>query len=257
MKVYPLFEGSYSVDKTKKFIPFDPAIHNPKDRPASLFVYVQPFLIDTGSSLLVLDTGLGYKNEEGKLIIHENIRKAGYEPQDVDMVLMSHLHFDHAAGMICDNNGTMELSFPNAEYVINRNEWETAYSSQSSSYHTDIFDVVQRSGSIHFIEGNGQLNEQISYEVTGGHCPYHQVFLITAGEEKCFFGGDILPEPEQLLRKFKAKYDYDGARSMELREEFGQLAARENWLCLFYHAKSEAMGRVEYEDGAFRVKAES
>ncbi|PWG80044.1 MBL fold metallo-hydrolase [Pararcticibacter amylolyticus] len=253
MKVFPLYEGSYSVDKSKKFLPFDPAIHDPKDRPASLFVFVQPFLVETSSELLVLDTGLGFKDEQGMLIIHENIRKAGYDPADVSKVLMSHLHFDHSAGMIWENDGTMQLSFPNAEYVINRNEWETAYSSQSASYHIDIFDVVQRSGSIHFIEGNGQLDEHISYEVTGGHCQYHQVFLIKEGEEKIFFGGDVLPEPEQLLRRFKAKYDFDGARSMELREEFGNLAAKENWLCLFYHAKSEAMARVEVVDGAFRI----
>lgn len=253
MKVFPLYEGSYSVDKSKKFLPFDPAIHDPKDRPASLFVFVQPFLVETSSELLVLDTGLGFKDEQGRLIIHENIRKAGYDPADVSKVLMSHLHFDHSAGMIWENDGTMQLSFPNAEYVINRNEWETAYSSQSTSYHTDIFDVVQRSGSIHFIEGNGQLDDHISYEVTGGHCQYHQVFLIKEGEEKIFFGGDVLPEPEQLLRRFKAKYDFDGARSMELREEFGNLAAKENWLCLFYHAKSEAMARVEVVDGAFRI----
>ncbi len=253
MKVFPLYEGSYSVDKSKKFLPFDPAIHDPKDRPASLFVFVQPFLVETSSELLVLDTGLGFKDEQGRLIIHENIRKAGYDPADVTKVLMSHLHFDHSAGMIWENDGTMQLSFPNAEYVINRNEWETAYSSQSTSYHTDIFDVVQRSGSIHFIEGNGQLDDRISYEVTGGHCQYHQVFLIKEGDEKIFFGGDVLPEPEQLLRRFKAKYDFDGARSMELREEFGNLAAKENWLCLFYHAKSEAMARVEVVDGAFRI----
>lgn len=254
MKVFPLYEGSYSVDRSKKFLPFNPAVDDPKDRPASLFVYVQPFLIETSQSLIVLDTGLGHKDADGRMIIHENIRKAGYDPADVNLVLMSHLHFDHSAGMIFDDNGSQQLTFPNAEYVINRGEWEMAYSSHSSSYHTDIFDVVQRSGSIHFIEGNGKLNDQISYEVTGGHCQYHQVFLIEEGGEKIFFGGDILPEPEQLLRRFKAKYDYDGARSMELREEFGKLAAKENWLCLFYHAKSEATGRVEIVDGAFRIK---
>ena len=256
MKIVPLFEGSYSVDNSKKFLPFDPEIHNAKDRPASLFVYVRPFLVETSNALVVFDTGLGYKNEQGNLIIHENIKKAGYDYQDVNLVLMSHLHFDHSAGMVFEDNGVMQLSFPNAEYVINRGEWESAYSSQSNSYHTDIFDVVQRSGSIHFVEGSGSLNEFISYQETGGHCQHHQVFLITEGGEKCFFGGDILPEPEQLLRRFKAKYDFDGARSMELREEFGHQAAQENWICLFYHAKSFGVGRVQEEDGAFKVKSE-
>ncbi|MGV3707114.1 MAG: MBL fold metallo-hydrolase [Arcticibacter sp.] len=253
MKVYSLKEGSYSVDSSKKFIPFDPATDNAKDRPASLFIHVQPFLVEIGGKLIVLDTGLGFKNASGELVIHENIRKAGYDPEDVSMVLMSHLHYDHAAGMVYEKDGKMQLSFPHAEYVINRNEWEIGYSGASKSYHTDIFDVVQRSGSIHFIEGNGQLTNEISYELTGGHCQFHQVFLIDDQGDKCFFGADILPEPEQLLRRFKAKYDYDGARSMELREHYGKLAAQENWLCLFYHAKSEAIARVEEVDGAFKI----
>ena len=256
MKIFPLHEGSYSVDSSKKFIPFDAAIHNPKDRPASLFVYVQPFLIETSDSLIVIDAGLGYKDELGELIIHKNIRQAGYHPEDVNLLLMSHLHFDHSAGMIYENNGRQELTFPNAEYVINRHEWENAYSHPSKSYRTEIFDVVQRSGSIHFIEGDGRFNDKITYEVTGGHCEFHQVFHLEDEGEKVFYGGDILPEPEQLLRKFKAKYDFDGARAMELREQYGKLAAENNWLCLFYHAKSQAMGRVEYDGDAFKVIGE-
>src|SRR5690606_28116227 len=110
-----------------------------------------------------------------------------------------------------------------------RGEWEAAYSKPSRSYKTEIFDFVQRSGSVHFIEGSGQLNREIAFELTGGHCEYHQVFLIREDEETIFFGADILPEPEQLLRKFIAKYDFDGRKSMELRSEYGKRAAEEHW----------------------------
>ena len=253
MKVHALYEGSYSVDSSKKFLPFDPAIHNPKDRPASLFVYVQPFLLKTSTDLIVFDTGLGFKNEQGELIIHVNSKKAGYDYRDVTYLLMSHLHYDHSGGMIYEKDGKMELTFPNAEYVIQRGEWEAAFSSSSKSYHTEIFDVVQRSGSIHFVEGNGKLPGGITYELTGGHCEYHQVFLVEEGEEKVFFGADILPEPEQLLRKFKAKYDFDGARSMELRETYGKLAVENNWTCLYYHAKSQPISKVAEQDGGFKI----
>jgi len=253
LKAFALYEGSYSVDNSKTFIPFDPAIHNPKDRPASLFVYVQPFLVETGNDLIIMDTGLGFQNERGELLIHENIRKAGYDPADVSLVLMSHLHFDHAGGMINHADGKLSLSFPNAEYVIQRGEWETAYSKPSRSYKTEIFDFVQRSGSIHFIEGSGQFNREIAFELTGGHCEFHQVFLIREEEETTFFGADILPEPEQLLRKFIAKYDFDGRKSMELRFEYGKRAAEEHWECLFYHAKSKAIAKVAFENEAFRI----
>jgi glyoxylase-like metal-dependent hydrolase (beta-lactamase superfamily II) len=253
LKALALYEGSFSVDVTKTFLPFDPSVHDPKDRPASLFIYVQPFLVETGNDLIILDTGLGFHNEKGEMIIHENIRNAGYSPEDVSLVLMSHLHFDHAGGMINKTEGKVSLSFPNAEYVIQRGEWEAAYSKPSRSYKTEIFDFLHRSGSVHFIEGSGQFNREIAFELTGGHCENHQVFLIREDDQTIFFGADILPEPEQLLRKFIAKYDFDGRRSMELRQEYGLKAAEEHWECLFYHAKSKAIAKVAWENDAFRI----
>ncbi|WP_316791580.1 MBL fold metallo-hydrolase [Pedobacter frigoris] len=253
MQVFTLYEGSYSVAADKKFIPFNPEIHHPKDRPASLFIHVQPFLVKLKNSLILCDTGLGYSSEDGKLILHENIRKAGFNPDDVDLVLMSHLHFDHSGGMIHHINDKIELSFPNATYVIQQGEWESAFTNTSSSYKTEIFDFLQRNAQLKFIEGSGQLTDEISYELTGAHTPFHQAFLITDGQEKVFFGGDVLPEPEELLRKFIAKYDFDGRKAMELREEFGKRAAAENWKCLFYHAKSKATGHVTLTDGQFKI----
>ena len=253
LQVYTLHEGSYSVDITKKFLPFDPAIHSPKDRPASLFIHVQPFLVKLNNSLILFDTGLGYSDDQGKLHLHENIKKAGFNPEDVELVLMSHLHFDHSGGMVHDYNGKMELSFPNATYVIQRGEWETAFSSSSSSYHTEIFEFLQRNAQLKFIENSGKLTEEISYELTGAHCPYHQVFLINDGDDKVFFGGDVLPEPEELIRKFIAKYDFDGRKAMELRDEFGKRAAAENWKCLFYHAKSKSQAFVELDEDKFKI----
>lgn len=253
LQVYTLHEGSYSVDITKKFVPFDPTIDHPKDRPASLFIHVQPFLIKLKDDLILLDTGLGYCNAEGKLHLHENIKKAGFNPEDVTMVLMSHLHFDHSGGMVHHYDGRMELSFPDATYVMQRGEWETAFSSTSSSYHTDIFDFIQRNAQIKLVEGSGQLIPEISYELTGAHCPYHQVFLITEDGDKVFFGGDVLPEPEELIRKFIAKYDFDGRKAMELRDEYGKNAAAENWKCLFYHSKSKTQAYIELEADRYKI----
>ncbi|HKG05365.1 MAG TPA: MBL fold metallo-hydrolase [Pedobacter sp.] len=253
MQVFPLFEGSYSVAADKKFIPFDPAKDNPKDRPASLFIHVQPFLVRLKNTLVLLDTGLGYSNESGEMILHENIKKAGFSPDDVELVLMSHLHFDHSGGMIHHLNGNMELSFPHASYVIQHGEWESAFTSPSSSYKTEIFEFLQRNAQLEFVEGSGILTNEISYELTGAHTPFHQVFLLDDGADKVFFGGDVLPEPEELIRRFIAKYDYDGRKAMELREEFGLKAASENWNCLFYHAKTNATGFVSHDNGQFKV----
>src|SRR5690606_28014373 len=84
MPAHSLYEGSYSVDTSKKFVPFDPEIHDRKDRPASLFIHVHPFVIETGSGLILLDTGLGFRSTDGEgLLIHENMRRAGLDPADV------------------------------------------------------------------------------------------------------------------------------------------------------------------------------
>lgn len=254
MQVFTLHEGSYSVAADKKFIPFDPQTDNPKDRPGSLFINVQPFLIQFNDKLILLDTGLGYSNQEGKMILHENIRKAGFAPEDVDYVLMSHLHFDHAGGMVHNTDKGMDLSFPDATYVIQRGEWEGAFTNSSSSYRTEIFDFLQRNAQLVFVDETGEFLPGVTHQLTGAHTPYHQVWLFDDGTDKVFFGGDVLPEPGELLRKFIAKYDYDGRKAMELREEFGKQAAQENWNCLFYHGKSKATGFISLTDeGQFKI----
>jgi glyoxylase-like metal-dependent hydrolase (beta-lactamase superfamily II) len=253
MQVYTLNEGSYSVDITKKFIPFDPQIHQAKDRPASLFIHVQPFLVQLKNSLLLIDTGLGYSDDSGSLHLHNNIKKAGFDPNDIDFVLMSHLHFDHSGGMVHHLNGKMEVSFPEATYVIQRGEWESAFTSTSSSYHTDIFEFLQRNAQLKFVEGSGKLTEEISFELTGAHCLFHQVFLIEEDGQKVFFGGDVLPEPEELIRKFIAKYDLDGRKAMELRDEFGKKAAQDHWNCLFYHSKSKTQAFIGFDGDKFQI----
>lgn len=250
MKVFALDEGSFSVGVDKKFIPFDPKTDDKNDRKGSLFINVKPFLVDAGNDLIIIDTGLGF-SKNGQMMIHENIRELGYEPEDVTLVLMSHLHQDHASGMI--NSETNTISFTNAEYIIQRAEWEEAYSDTKSSYRTEVFDILQRSGQVHFVENNGELNSLVSYEISGAHSPYHQVFHIKNEEDHLFYGGDEWPEPEQALRRFAAKYDYDGHKAMELREQYATQATNEDWTCLFYHAGENAIARMAKKDDSFRI----
>jgi glyoxylase-like metal-dependent hydrolase (beta-lactamase superfamily II) len=253
MEIFALGEGSYSVDSTKKFIPFKQGVDQVKDRPGSIFIHVNPFLIKTERDLIVLDTGLGYKNEAGELLLHEHIRKAGFAPGEVTLVLMSHLHYDHSGGLVNERNGKLELSFPQATHVIQKGEWEYAFSGKSASYRLPIFETLKAHAKIHFVEGSDELQPGIRYELSGGHTQFHQVFWLEDEENKMFFGGDELPEPEQLIRKFAAKYDFDGRKAMHLREEYGLKAASEGQICLFYHAKTIAVGKVQYTNESFAI----
>lgn len=248
IQAYSLFEGSFSVDASKKFVPFDPEKDDPKSRPASLFVHVHPFLIESSNGLILCDAGLGFRTDEDELLIHHNIRKLGFEPEDVKYVLMSHLHKDHTGGLVDFKDGVGRVAFPEAEYIIQRGEWENAYSTESASYRTEVFDVIQRSGNLTLVEGEGIVNNEIRYEINGGHTEYHQAFHIETGGEHFFFGGDVLPEPEELFKNFIAKYDFDGRASRDKRKEYWEQGAPEGWIYLFYHGKSLAMGLPKLKD---------
>jgi len=243
--VYALYEGSFSVDASKEFVPFDARTDDPQSRKGSIFVHVRPFLIEAEDGLILCDTGLGFRAADGGLLIHENIRRLGFGPEDVRYVLLSHLHKDHAGGMVDFRDGAARVAFPNAEYYVQRGEWEAAFEGNNPSYRTEIFDVVQRSGNLVLLEGDGDIDHRISYEMNGGHTPCHQAFHIRTGGEHYFFGGDVLPEPEDLVKNFIAKYDFDGRRARDLRKQYAREGRENGWTFLFYHSKSTAIGKKE------------
>jgi glyoxylase-like metal-dependent hydrolase (beta-lactamase superfamily II) len=253
MEIFALGEGSYSVDATKKFIPFNPETDSKRDRPGSLFIHVNPFLIKTTDDLILLDAGLGYKDTRDELLLHQHIRNAGFDPDEVTLILMSHLHYDHSGGLVVERKGKLEPSFPQAKHVIQRQEFEFGLTGKSSSYHTDIFEALKDTADIDFVDGDGEYKTGIKYELSAGHSKFHQVFWIDIEGQKVFYGGDELPEPEQLIRKFVAKYDYNGHRAADLRIQYGKKAAAEGDICLFYHARATAIGKISYQDEQFVV----
>jgi glyoxylase-like metal-dependent hydrolase (beta-lactamase superfamily II) len=232
LKIIPLSEGAFTVDKTKQFIPFDLKKDNLQERNAgSLLVEIQPFVIITSKDILLLDTGLGFTNDNGMLQIHQNLLNNGIDPSKVTKVLLSHLHKDHAGGI----SHKKVLSFPGATYYVNKQELDFAFENSKGSYIVEDFEILKNSPQLKFTEGNGKIDNYITYEVTGAHCPYHQVFWIEENEETAFFGGDVVPQLQQLRNKFIAKYDHDGRKAMELRQQWKEEGQQKNWTFLFYH----------------------
>ena len=238
MQIIPLSEGAFTIDKTKKFIPFDLQTDDLQQRPSgSLLVEIQPFLIITSKDIILLDTGLGFIEQDGILQVHKNLSKHGISASDVTRVLMTHLHKDHSGGMcINPNDGRAQtISFENAKYYINQQEFEFALGKGAPSYHIEDFELLKNSDQVHFVEGNGVIDDYIKYEVTGAHSPFHQVFWIIEDGHKIFFGGDVAPQLQQMKSRFVAKYDFDGKKSMELRQQWWKQGQSEKWTFLFYH----------------------
>ncbi|MFL9481291.1 MBL fold metallo-hydrolase [Chitinophagaceae bacterium LWZ2-11] len=237
MKIIPLSEGAFSIDKTKVFVPFNVDTDDLQKRAiGSLLVEVQPFAIITQKDILVIDTGLGF-SVNGQLQIHTNLKAAGIEPEQVTKVLMSHLHKDHAGGVSKrDNLGNYHLSFPNATYYVQKREFDYATDTGFPSYMPEELGALEGSEQVVWLtENDGFIDDYIQYHVTSAHSPFHQVFWIKENGETIFFGGDDAPQLGQMRHKFVAKYDYDGKKCMELRAEWWQQGQQEKWVFLFYH----------------------
>lgn len=233
-KIIPLSEGAFTVDQTKKFIPFN---KNEDDLQArqkgSLLVEIQPFVVITSKDILLFDTGLGFADGEGKLQIHKNLAENGINASDITKVFISHLHKDHSGGIALPNKKI--VSFENATYYINKNEWEYAVEKGFPSYHVNDFLLLKKRDNVVFTDEKGVVDEYIYYNVTGAHSPFHQVFKIVDNDEIIFYGGDVAPQLQQMKNRFKAKYDFDGAASMELRQKWWQQGQKDHWTFLFYH----------------------
>ncbi len=237
MQIIPLSEGAFSIDSSKQFVPFDKNTDDIQSRPVgSLLVEVQPFVVVTSEDVLLVDTGLGFM-KDGALQLYQNLRAAGIAPEKITKVLMSHLHKDHAGGVshIDPATGVRVLSFPQAIYYIQQAEFAFAREKGFPSYIMEELECLATAPNVQWLNGDGVIDGYIRYRVDGGHCPWHQSFTIVDGGETVFFGGDNAPQLQQMKSKFVAKYDYDGKKAMELRQQWWAEGQAAGWKFLFYH----------------------
>ena len=239
MQIIPLSEGAFTVDKTKIFVPFNTEKEELNTRPVgSLLVDIQPFVIVTDNDIILLDTGLGYTDADGSSQLHNNLTKAGIHPSQVTKVLLSHLHKDHAGGVTIKNEHSKErfISFPYATWYVQQREFEYALGAGSGSYIPEDFRLLEEFSRVVWLrEDDGRIDDHIHYEMTGAHSKFHQVFWIEGDGQKVFFGGDVAPQLQQMKNRFIAKYDFDGKKCMQLRQQWWEQGQKENWTFLFYH----------------------
>jgi glyoxylase-like metal-dependent hydrolase (beta-lactamase superfamily II) len=235
MNIFPLKEGLFTVTKTKDFERIALEEVETADK-GLLKMAVCPFLIQLPNDLILLDAGLGF-SEIGKTVIVKLIEEAGFKANEVTKVLLSHLHKDHVDGLGYMENDNFVQNFPDAEIYIQQNELQYALNEIGShSFNQEILEVIAELPNLVLLtENSGAISEFISYEVTGGHTPFHQAFWIKEDNHITFYGADDLPQRNYLKLHIAYKSDYDGKIAMENRQKWEQQAKDENWTVLFYH----------------------
>ncbi len=218
-------------------------------------------LVEAPGALVLVDTGIGNKESErfreiygvenpgAPTRLEEGIRAAGFAPDDVDIVLNTHLHFDHAGGnTVLREDGTVEPAFPRARYSVNRHELTFAGSPNErirASYLAPNLVPVTDAGLWHLTEGAARITEGISVLPTPGHTPHHQSVLVSSDGETACFLADVCPTVAHLPLPWIMGYDLEPLVTLESKRTLWQEAREEGWLLIFEHDPVVPWGRLD------------
>ncbi len=252
-----LYEGTFSVGLDKKFNRIDR-----DDSPAkgALKISLNPFLIQSDDKNILFDVGIGDFGEDTSTeTIKENIEKQGLSEYDITDIFLSHLHFDHIGGLAGRSSGFWELTFPDANVWVSKKGWEKVINQEEyyDEEKTKFAHFLDAKANLNFLKEKEQPYPEITVQTIGGHTEFSQVLLFDDGNQKYLMAGDVLATRGEVNRKFAAKYDYDGERSMEIREELTQKAYEKNYTIMGYHDSHHPLFNLtEYnEQQGYKIEA--
>ncbi|HRR08440.1 MAG TPA: MBL fold metallo-hydrolase [Rhodothermales bacterium] len=236
LEVFHLNEGKFNVGADKRLVPH---IEGQPFPPRTLHVAANAFVVRTPNEVVLFDTGLG-EEAEGRNIsfLTDQLAHLGVSREEVSKVFLSHFHADHIGGATYQVGFERRPTFPNATYFAQQREAKTPYAGRSNDLRAITIDVLEEHGQLVWLDGNGWIEDLIEYEVTGGHTPFHQIAWLHFDGLVVLFGGDVLPQPTQVTRRFLAKYDYQPEQSAEWRQKMARRAYENGAMMLFYHSTS-------------------
>jgi glyoxylase-like metal-dependent hydrolase (beta-lactamase superfamily II) len=201
-------------------------------------------LIRTGEKNILIETGLGNKLSEKMAHIYgqpakllDRLNAAGLAPEDIDIVVNSHLHFDHSGWNTVRRHGSIAATFPKAKYYAQEGEWKHAHENQRDgvSYFTENYDPLVESGQMQLLRGNQEIVPGISVEVYPGHTRDLQAIMVRSGGQTACYISDLIPTGAHLDLNWVMAYDLYPMESVESRKLFYSRAIPERWLTMFTH----------------------
>lgn len=221
-------------------------------------------LIEAPAGRVLVETGIGERLDdktrdmrgyEGPAIVPA-LRTAGFDPATVDVVAMSHLHFDHAGGLLLADGAR---AFPRATIVAQRAEWEVALSDNPrvlASYVQPELTLVRDWGAEGWAEGEREVLSGVSVVPTGGHSLGHQAIVVRApGGRTLAFFGDLMMRPWAANPRWVTSYDDFPLESVAQKASLFAQAADEDWIVALSHEREHPIGRLVRDRDRFRFEA--
>src|SRR4051794_8330610 len=222
-------------------------------------------LIETPAGRVLVETGIGtrldektraMRGSEGPWIVPA-LTEAGFDPASIDVVAMSHLHFDHAGGLLAADGSR---AFPNARIVAQRAEWEIALGSNrrlEASYVQPELRLVRDWGAEGWADGERELLPGVSVVPTGGHSAGHQAIVVRgsgAGAKTLAFFGDLCMRPWAANPRWVTAFDDFPLDSVLRKKDLFAQAADEDWIVVLSHEREHPVGRLVRDRDRFRYE---
>lgn len=231
---------------------------NIPDEKNRIAIGVYPLLIKAKGCNILVDTGNGDKFSEKLLKIYgiereptllKSLSDAGLKPEDIDIVINTHLHFDHCGGnTFLDKNGILRPTFPNARYVVQKVEWEEATNTNEltkASYLTENFTPVMEAGLVDLVDGDTEVVPGVKVARTQGHNKGHQSVMIESEGKTAFFLGDLIPTAGHIPLPYIMGYDLYPVELLEVKRRILREAFENHWLLIFEHDPEIRMGYLK------------
>jgi glyoxylase-like metal-dependent hydrolase (beta-lactamase superfamily II) len=246
----------------------------PADERNRIQLGMRCLLIEHPSGLILVDSGAGNKENakfhdiyglenqgaNGRTALEDGLAQLGVTPDRVDLLISTHLHFDHAGGnTFIDEAGVVHPTFPRARYFVQRGEYEYATHPNertAASYFDRNYGPTLESGQLELLEGETEIADGIGVILTPGHTPYHQSIVIRSAGETAIFLGDLIPTHAHLPLPWIMGYDVEPLVTLESKRGLLRRIEQENWTVIFEHDATVPWGRVQSDSKAYSLRSE-